>query len=328
MRSPRYTILIANRKTGAVRRLTVAAPPLLVAGAATVLRGARLVLLAGIGAGRADPRELEALAARQREPAGRERELPRGDRRAGRPDFVAADGADAAGRAGASSTRRRARRIEKLPARRFARGRWAAARCRRPSRRRPQPSTPEGTFGVLQDLLGVLEDRLASVKTKVESQQALARATPSIWPVAGWLSSRLRHRARIRSRASRTSTPVSTSRPTAARRCARPPTAPSSRPATTATTATAIVVDHGFGIAHAVRPSLAASPSRAGQKVKRGEVIGYVGATGRATSPHLHYEILLNGKPINPLQPARASRKLARDWLGRAALRRRRVAQG
>ena len=40
---------------------------------------------------------------------------------------------------------------------------------------------------------------------------------------------------------------------------------------------------------------------RLGQKVKRGEVIGYVGATGRATSPHLHYEILINGKPINPL---------------------------
>ena len=39
----------------------------------------------------------------------------------------------------------------------------------------------------------------------------------------------------------------------------------------------------------------------AGMKVKRGDVIGYVGATGRATSAHLHYEILLNGQTINPL---------------------------
>jgi murein DD-endopeptidase MepM/ murein hydrolase activator NlpD len=39
-----------------------------------------------------------------------------------------------------------------------------------------------------------------------------------------------------------------------------------------------------------------------GQHVTRGTVIGYVGATGRATGSHLHYEILANGKLINPLQ--------------------------
>ena len=39
-----------------------------------------------------------------------------------------------------------------------------------------------------------------------------------------------------------------------------------------------------------------------GKVVKRGEVLGYVGATGRATGPHLHYEILANGKLMNPMQ--------------------------
>lgn len=37
-----------------------------------------------------------------------------------------------------------------------------------------------------------------------------------------------------------------------------------------------------------------------GQKVKRGDVIGYVGTTGKALGPHVHYEILLNGKNVNP----------------------------
>ena len=45
---------------------------------------------------------------------------------------------------------------------------------------------------------------------------------------------------------------------------------------------------------------LSAWAVRAGQHVHQGQVVGYVGATGLATGPHLHYEIMLNGKKINP----------------------------
>jgi len=38
-----------------------------------------------------------------------------------------------------------------------------------------------------------------------------------------------------------------------------------------------------------------------GQKVKRGEIIGYVGMTGLAEAPHVHYEVILNGTKVNPV---------------------------
>lgn len=39
-----------------------------------------------------------------------------------------------------------------------------------------------------------------------------------------------------------------------------------------------------------------------GMKIKQGHVVGYVGSTGLATGPHLHYEMRINNKPVNPLK--------------------------
>ena len=61
-----------------------------------------------------------------------------------------------------------------------------------------------------------------------------------------------------------------------------------------------IRIDHGFGYV-SLYAHLHKYNVRKGQKVKRGDIIGYVGNTGRSVASHLHYEIFKDGKKINPL---------------------------
>jgi murein DD-endopeptidase MepM/ murein hydrolase activator NlpD len=60
-----------------------------------------------------------------------------------------------------------------------------------------------------------------------------------------------------------------------------------------------IVVNHGYGYKTRYAHLKKFKVTR-GQKVKRGEVIGYVGSTGKSTGPHLHYEVIKNNEPVNP----------------------------
>lgn len=61
-----------------------------------------------------------------------------------------------------------------------------------------------------------------------------------------------------------------------------------------------VIINHGYGYetlyGHMVRIK-----AKVGQKVKRGEVIGYVGSTGKSTGPHCHYEVHKNGTPVDPV---------------------------
>jgi len=61
-----------------------------------------------------------------------------------------------------------------------------------------------------------------------------------------------------------------------------------------------VIINHGYGY-ESLYAHMSKIIVRPGEKVKRGQVIGYVGNTGRSTGPHVHYEIKKNGKPINPV---------------------------
>ncbi len=61
-----------------------------------------------------------------------------------------------------------------------------------------------------------------------------------------------------------------------------------------------VVIDHGYGY-KTIYAHMSKVIVRPWQRVKRGEIIGYVGNTGVSTGPHLHYEVLKNEKPVNPV---------------------------
>jgi murein DD-endopeptidase MepM/ murein hydrolase activator NlpD len=67
-----------------------------------------------------------------------------------------------------------------------------------------------------------------------------------------------------------------------------------------------VIVDHGFGLttwyAH-----LSSYAVITGTRVKRGEVIGYAGISGRSTGPHVHYEVRMNNAPVNPWRYMKAT---------------------
>lgn len=161
-------------------------------------------------------------------------------------------------------------------------------------------ANPEDTFGLLRTLLGSLEDRLSVVARNVERRNALANATPSMWPAYGWLSSGMGPR-----RDPITGGPDYHSGLDIAGERGQPVYA------TAAGTVrhvgyqgaygNLIVIDHGFGL-ETRYGHLARFMVRPGTTVQRGDTIGQIGATGRTTGYHLHYEVVANGRLINPLQ--------------------------
>jgi murein DD-endopeptidase MepM/ murein hydrolase activator NlpD len=294
MRSPRYTILIANRKTGAVRRLTVSRRVVgLVLSAAVAVP-----LLVGLGSRNADLAQVEALRGAndillQENQSYRQATGELTSQIASLQTALTELGEQ--GQLDAATKRA----LDKLPATVRSQAIGGPSMAELKATASMVSTGPEGTFGILRALLGSLETRLESVKSRIENQQALARATPSIWPLIGQYSSAYGNR-----KDPFTGQPEFHPGLDISADQGVPVHATADGTVESAAFdggyGNAVVLAHGFSISTRYG-HLSRFAVRPGQKVKRGDVIGYVGATGRVTGSHLHYEILFGGNQFNPL---------------------------
>ncbi|MBI4886400.1 MAG: M23 family metallopeptidase [Acidobacteria bacterium] len=299
MPSRRYTILVADRSSGLVRRATVAVRPLAIA--LSVLLATPILIGFGaawkgwsdVAALRDSHEALEVENANYREAT---------QALAGQIESLQAAISDLSARSALDPNLARA--MNRLPAlvksRAMGGGSVAAKDQISYARTLSALATPDDTFGLLRTLLEGLQDRLNALARNVDRRNALANATPSMWPAYGWLSSGMGVR-----RDPMTGDPDYHAGLDIAGDRGQPVYATAAGTVREVGYQGAygnlIVIDHGFGLetryGHLLKFQV-----KPGARVQRGDIIGQVGATGRATGYHLHYEVTANGRLINPLQ--------------------------
>jgi murein DD-endopeptidase MepM/ murein hydrolase activator NlpD len=297
MLSRRYTVVIADRSTGVVRRLTIGLRATILSVAGVLA----LPVLIGLGAkwsAETEISQLRATSSALRVENGNYRETT-GELTTQIQSLESVID-DLGARARLDPAQARA--MQRLPA--IVKARAAGGEMQTSAAisniLSSSFASPEDTFGVLKSLLQGLENRLSNVRRNVERQEALAAATPSIWPTFGWLTGTFGGRPDpfTGEPAFHQGLDISTEKGREVYATANG-TVESAQ--YTGDYGNFIVVRHDFGLAtrygHLSRFSV-----KPGASVQRGDVIGYVGSTGRSTGAHLHYEILANGRLINPLQ--------------------------
>jgi murein DD-endopeptidase MepM/ murein hydrolase activator NlpD len=290
-------LVIADRTTGVVRRFTVSLKPTL----AILASVFALPILIGLGARWSAVAEIAALHAQAstlqvENNSYRQATKELTDQVTSVQAFVNELSADA--RLDPAS----ARALAKLPGSVRA-GAMGGGEPESPIARSvlsPTLASPDDTFGPLREWLGRLGSRLQMVKSDVAKRSALVAATPSIWPAYGGLSASFGQRVDPINGGLAQHSGIDISadkgRPVYATAAGRVVST-----AWNGDYGNMVTLDHGFGIvtryAH-----LSGYAVHAGDTVERNQVIGYVGATGRATGPHLHYEMLVNGQLTDPLR--------------------------
>jgi murein DD-endopeptidase MepM/ murein hydrolase activator NlpD len=298
--SKRYTIVLADRQTGTVRRVTIRLRPFALALVAVLT----FPVLVGIGLRVSATTEVNHLRASN---STLEQENASYREATGALTTQIESLQSAISELGLRSRLDpvSARAMEKLPSavKNRAEGGTSVAGASAmltPIYSAAAASSLDQTFTMLRNVLGSLEGHLSIVRRNVEKRELLMNATPSIWPVHGWLSAGygMRSDPFTGGRDFHPGLDISAERGTAVRATAAGTV---ELAAPSGDYGNLVVVDHGFGIVtrYGHLSKFAVWP---GREVKRGDILGYVGATGRATGPHLHYEVVTNGKLMNPLQ--------------------------
>ena len=301
MKRRRYTILVADRTTGVVRRVTVSARPAVVFACAVVT----LPVLVGIGAAWKAKSEVADIYASQRA-----LELENASYRtataelSGQIQSLQTAITDLGARAALDPSLARA--METLPA--FVKSRAMGGTVGTASKQEATSYTnaltalanPEDTFGLLRTLLEGLESRLSVVQRNVDRRNALANATPSIWPAHGWLTSTMGRRTDPMTGGAdyHPGLDIAGDKGQAVYATADGVVTHAGRQGAYGNL---ITIDHGFGL-ETRYGHLSGFQVRQGDRVQRGDLIGRLGSTGRATGTHLHYEVLANGRLLNPLR--------------------------
>ena len=144
------------------------------------------------------------------------------------------------------------------------------------------------------------EESLFELEKLLQTKKEMLVHTPSIWPVHGWVTSGFGFRTNPFTGLNQMHEGLDISN-----REGTPVIAPAdgivSDTGKDSAYGNFIVISHGFGINSRLL-HLSKILVRPGQKVKRGDNIAEVGTTGKSTGPHLHYEVRVNGIPVNPVR--------------------------
>jgi murein DD-endopeptidase MepM/ murein hydrolase activator NlpD len=295
MLSRRYTIVLADRTTGVVRRFTISLKPALI----FVLSVVTLPMLIGTGAALKAKYEVASMfaikATLEFENANYRAAT---EQLAGQIMALQTAMSDLGAKAALDPSLQNS--MDKLPAIVKSRAMGGPTAAAALTSMAPGLSSPENTFALLKDLLQGLESRLQTVRSDVDKRNQLAAATPSIWPTHGWLSSSMGNRADplTGEKDFHPGLDISADK-------GGPVYSTADGKVTHAASAgnygNLVIVDHGYGL-ETRYGHLSAFKVTQGQKVKRGDLLGLVGSTGRTTGSHLHYEVRASGRILNPLQ--------------------------